>query len=189
MITLQYCDGFFHTSVWISHRYTCVPFILNHPPNLPPYPVPLGCHRTPFAYICESVSLLHWHFFVLFFPIPQISDIIQCISMTYVPKHCTLYVHLWCWNGSILYFFLWLSNLSLYTKATCSFICWWTLRWLPYLGNCNDAAMNEGLLVSFWMSERFFLDVYIGVKLLSHIVILLFICWETFRLFSHSRSN
>ena len=29
IITLQNCDGFCHTSVWIGHRYTCVPFILN----------------------------------------------------------------------------------------------------------------------------------------------------------------
>ena len=29
IITLQNCDGFCHTSVWIGHRYTCVPSILN----------------------------------------------------------------------------------------------------------------------------------------------------------------
>ena len=36
MITLQHCDGFCFTSTWISHRYTCVPPILNpHPTSLP----------------------------------------------------------------------------------------------------------------------------------------------------------
>ena len=33
MITLQYCDGFCHTSSWINHRYTCVTPILNPPPT------------------------------------------------------------------------------------------------------------------------------------------------------------
>ena len=33
IITLQYCDGFCHTSTWISHRYTCVPPILNPTPT------------------------------------------------------------------------------------------------------------------------------------------------------------
>ena len=35
---LQYCDGFSHISTWISHRYTCVPPILNPPPT--PLPIP-----------------------------------------------------------------------------------------------------------------------------------------------------
>ena len=25
IIALQYCDGFYHTSAWICHRYACVP--------------------------------------------------------------------------------------------------------------------------------------------------------------------
>ena len=33
IITLRQCDGFCHTSVWISLRYTCVPSILNPPPT------------------------------------------------------------------------------------------------------------------------------------------------------------
>ena len=31
VITLQYCAGFCHTSMWISHRYTYAPFLLNLP--------------------------------------------------------------------------------------------------------------------------------------------------------------
>ena len=38
---LQFCVGFCHTSVWISHRYTYVPFLLNL------LPTPLGYHRAP----------------------------------------------------------------------------------------------------------------------------------------------
>ena len=33
IISLQYSVGFCHTSTWISHRYTYVPFLLNLPPT------------------------------------------------------------------------------------------------------------------------------------------------------------
>ena len=38
IITLQYCDDFCHTSIWISHNHTHVPSLL----NIPPHPDPLG---------------------------------------------------------------------------------------------------------------------------------------------------
>ena len=90
-------------------------------PHLPPHPVPLGCHGTPFAYICESVSLLHWHLFVSFF------------SDSTNKWYNTMFVFLWLMSLNIVlsrfiydaemavfYTFLWLSNLSLYTHATYS---------------------------------------------------------------------
>ena len=52
-IILQHCDGPCHTSVCISHRYSCVPSILN-PLPAPPPPYPPGCHRGP-----ALGSLLH----------------------------------------------------------------------------------------------------------------------------------
>ena len=39
IITLQYCDGFCHTSIWIVHGYTCVPSLLK-PLPLPSLPLP-----------------------------------------------------------------------------------------------------------------------------------------------------
>ena len=39
--TLQHCDGFCHTSTWISLRYTCDPTSWT-PHHLPPHPVPLA---------------------------------------------------------------------------------------------------------------------------------------------------
>ena len=47
IITLQYCDGFCHTSTWINHRYTYVPLILNSPP-LPPPSIPHSSRSSPF---------------------------------------------------------------------------------------------------------------------------------------------
>ena len=56
IITLQYCDGFCHTSTWISHRHTHVPSLL----NLPPYSMPLGCHRAPaLDFLCHAANS-HW---------------------------------------------------------------------------------------------------------------------------------
>ena len=46
IIALQYCIGFDHTTTWISHRYTYVPYLLNLP-TTSPYPASLRCHRAP----------------------------------------------------------------------------------------------------------------------------------------------
>ena len=57
IITLQYCNGFCHTSIWISHRYTCCP--LHHEPlsHLPPRPFPLGYH--PFIKLPLVIYFTH----------------------------------------------------------------------------------------------------------------------------------
>ena len=44
--TLQYYDGFCHTSTQISHRYTRV-LPSWTPSHLPSHPIPSGCHRAP----------------------------------------------------------------------------------------------------------------------------------------------
>ena len=38
IVTLQYCDGFHHLSIWISHRYTCVISLLKLLPTSLPIP-------------------------------------------------------------------------------------------------------------------------------------------------------
>ena len=38
VIALQNCVSFWQTSAWISHRYTCIPSLLNLPPTSPPIP-------------------------------------------------------------------------------------------------------------------------------------------------------
>ena len=51
LITLQYCSGFCHTLMWISHGFTCVP----HPEplsHLPPHPIPLGHPSAPALSTC-----------------------------------------------------------------------------------------------------------------------------------------
>ena len=51
LITLQYCSGFCHTLIWISHGYTYIP----HPDplsHLPLHPVPLGLPSAPGPSTC-----------------------------------------------------------------------------------------------------------------------------------------
>ena len=46
LITLQYCSGFCHTLIWISHGFTCVPHP-DLPSRLPLHPIPLGHPSAP----------------------------------------------------------------------------------------------------------------------------------------------
>ena len=58
LITLQYCDGFCHTSTWISHGHTYIPPSWNSPSHLPPPSSPLDCPRLWFGNI---LGIYIWH--------------------------------------------------------------------------------------------------------------------------------
>ena len=75
IIDLQYCDGFCHTSIWISqisHMYTYVSPILNCP-HLPLHPIPLGHY---------SIFLLPIHF--------QFSSVAQSCPTLCDPMNCSM---------------------------------------------------------------------------------------------------
>ena len=59
IITLQYCDGFCHTSAWTGHRYTHVPPHSEPRSHLPPHLIPLGCPRAPALCTLLHASNLH----------------------------------------------------------------------------------------------------------------------------------
>ena len=58
IVTLQYCDGFCHTSVRIGHRQTCVPSTRNTP--LPPHPILPGHLRALSSGSLCYTSNFHW---------------------------------------------------------------------------------------------------------------------------------
>ena len=60
IITLQHCDGFSHTSIWIGHRHTHIPSILSSASQVPPQPIPPGCHRAVALGALRHTSNLHW---------------------------------------------------------------------------------------------------------------------------------
>ena len=98
LITLQYCSGFCHTLIWISHGCTCVPHP-EHPTYLPPHPIPQDCPNTPALSALFHASNLDWlsisHMIIYMF---------QCYSLKsshphllpQSPKVCSLYLCLLC---------------------------------------------------------------------------------------------
>ena len=61
-ITLQYCIGFCHTSAWISHSYTHIPFLLNRPPTSHPIPslhVVTECQISLFFNLISPLEYTH----------------------------------------------------------------------------------------------------------------------------------
>ena len=70
----QYFTGFYHTSGWISHRYTCVPPSWTPLPPHPPPVLPFGGHRAPD--LCSCVTQL--------IPTGQLSwHVVMCMSRFY----------------------------------------------------------------------------------------------------------
>ena len=59
IVTLQYCHSICHTSVWISHRHTCVPSVLNLPSAS--FPIPsFQVVRVPALDALHHTSNSHW---------------------------------------------------------------------------------------------------------------------------------
>ena len=71
LIALQYCSGFSHTLIWISHGFTCVPHP-DLPSHLSLHPVPLGLSSAP----ALSTCLMHptWAGEILYDPPPRILE-------------------------------------------------------------------------------------------------------------------
>ena len=97
IIILQYCDGFCHTSAWISHRHTTVPSFL----NLPPHPTPLGCHRALGS--LHHTANSHWlsilHMIVYMFRCYSLKSSHSLPPLLW-PKVCSLCLHLFCCPAS-----------------------------------------------------------------------------------------
>ena len=89
IITLQYCDGFCHTSTWISHGCTYVPHP-ESPSHLPPHPIPLGCPRAPALSALLYASNLHWSsiFSSVAQSCPTLCYPLNCIMPGFCVLHC-----------------------------------------------------------------------------------------------------
>ena len=72
-IVLQYCVGFCHTTAWISHKDTYVPFLL----SLPPTPWPSRLSQGPALSPLCDMTASHW-LSVLY----MVMYICQCCSLS-----------------------------------------------------------------------------------------------------------
>ena len=129
IITLQYWDGFCHTSTWIGHRYTCVPLILN---PLPPHPIPLGCPRALALGALLHASNLHWssilHMVIYMFQCyslksshprlfpqnPKVCSLLMCLFCCPACRIVlTVFLNFICVNIQYLCFSFWLTSLCI----------------------------------------------------------------------------
>ena len=115
--------------------------------------------------------------------------------LTYFTYHNTLQVHPCCckWQNFILFM---PEQYSIVCVCVCvciythtphllySFICWWTLRLLPYLGYPTQCSYEHWGACIFLNYYFFFSDVHPAVELLSHMIVLFLVFWETSIFFS-----
>ena len=84
-----------------------------------------------------SVTLLLFHYIHLFFRfLLQVITFSICLSLTYFTWHNTLQVHWCCFKWQNFTFNSWVifHHVLHAPHFLYPFICWWTLRLLPYLG-------------------------------------------------------
>ena len=92
LITLQYCSGFCHTLIWISHGCTCVPHP-DPPSHLPPHPIPQGHPSAPALSTLSHASNLDWrsisHTIIYVFQCYSLKSSHPCL-LPQSPKVCSL---------------------------------------------------------------------------------------------------
>ena len=104
---LQYCSGFCHTLIWISHGFTCVPH-LEPPSHFPPHPIPLGhpsalalstlshalnldrrsvSHMVIYMFQCYSLKSSHPQFDAWFWVVSQLWSWLRCVPIKHrIPR-------------------------------------------------------------------------------------------------------
>jgi len=97
-ITLQYCSGFCHTLIWISHGCTCVPHP-ESPSYLPPHPIPLGHPSAPALSTLSHALNLDWqsvsHMIIHMFQCYSLKSSHPCL-FPQSPKDCSIHLCLFC---------------------------------------------------------------------------------------------
>ena len=106
----------------------------------------------------------------------SVSDLLHSVWWSLGPSMLCTWHYFTLFNGWILFHCLYLPHLIY------PFLCWFRL--LPVLAVLNNAAMNIGVHVSFWIVVWCSPGICPRVRLLSHMVVLFLVFWGTFILFS-----
>ena len=99
------------------------------------------------------------------------------------------------WQNAILYDGCIVFHCIYVPQLLYPFICWWTLRLLPYIGNCKQLLLWKlgcvyVLKLVFLLIFRSLLQIlqftpnYTKVEFLGHVLVLFLVFWETSKLFS-----
>ena len=153
-----------------------------------PFPVPTGNHKLVF-YICESISIIphiymwyniHFYYFLDFtYELYSVFLSLWLISLTVIfPQLTSLQI--------AEFYYLWLSNIPL-CVCVCVFIHSSVdkhlvrLHTLPIL---NNAAMNTGVYVPFWISVFIFSGYVSRTRIAMWCGSSVFSFWSLFILFS-----
>ena len=98
LIILQYCSGFCHTLIWISHGCTRVPQP-EHPSLFPLYPISQGHPSAPALSTLSHASTLDWqsisHMLIYIFQCCSLTSSHLCL-LPQSPKDCSIHLCLFC---------------------------------------------------------------------------------------------
>ena len=177
MLNLHHCDYFVTTDLY---------FWIFSPVSHPSKP-PLICNHWFVLCIYESPSVLFVYFVIYIPHISEIIWYLSFSNLLHLFHSRPIYVltngKILFWGGfgwgrvegwgekahncnwitiknlkKRFYSVLWSSNIPLYISTTTYLIIyWWALKLLPYLSYREWAAMNIGVLTSFWISIIVFL--------------------------------
>ena len=82
LIILQYCSGFCHTLIWISHGFTCVPHP-EPPSHLPPHSIPLGLPSAPAPALVSCIKPGLVICFIIAFNLSQHQGLFKRVSSSH----------------------------------------------------------------------------------------------------------
>ena len=179
---------------WYGRRpvFSCLILIprnlhfVTHFSILCPFPWPTLAHFWQLTIYSVYHELRVFWYLVLFYLNSTYKSYGICLSLTYFTMCNALKVHLCCckWQDFISYG--WIIFPYVYIPHFLyPFIYQWPLRLLSYLGYCNNAAVNMGMHISFWVTVFiFFRYKYPEAELLNYMVVQFLIFWGTSILFS-----
>ena len=150
IVTLQYCHGICHTSVWISHRHTCVPSVLNLPSAS--FPIPsFQVVRVPALDALHHTSNSHWSSIL-----HMLMYMFQCYSLNLSHPLLSTLCQWVCFLHLGLYFIPANSSTYIFSFPYTPYICV-HIRYLFFSFFLYSVWQTLGSSTSVWSDSNLFL--------------------------------